>query len=140
MFRWPGAARQGPDAKMNLVLPEVGRRLAQSALDEGAATESAVNVLKEEAKNAPAIPNAENRNSVRQSEGDRNFIRTLLRSAATGAGQFKRIAIGAGSVAAAKVIVAFEAEVLGWFAANPAMIEVIVKLMPHLKKLAQISF
>jgi hypothetical protein len=61
-------ARLGPDAKKNLVSPDEGRKFAQAASDNGAATATAADAIVEEARVAPEQPNVEDRRSRRSSE------------------------------------------------------------------------
>lgn len=68
----------GPDAKMNLISPEVGMAVIEDAVVSGIAKEEVAEALGEEAKVAPTIPDAENRKSRRISEGVKNFARKVV--------------------------------------------------------------
>ena len=131
----------GPDARRKLVSPEDAISAADSAASLGAATEQAAGAIREEAANAPAQPDSENRNSRRSSETAKNFARAVLGRAQAlfrWVEQNRRKSLGVGAVslyAAAKWALANEAWLTTYFADNPAMIGAVNALLKFLKSL-----
>ena len=134
-------ARFGPDVEKDMASPESGMQAARSAADLGAATDRAAEALAEEAKVAPSQADVSNRLSRRFSEGVKNLARALLSKAVSGAKWVAThpltstgAAAGAG-ILACKWVIANEAWLTTTFASNPAMHEVVVKLVEIAKSL-----
>lgn len=130
----------GPDARRKLIPPYEGQKILEEAVKIGAASRNVVIVLSEEAKVAPEIPDPESRQSRRYSEGTKNFARIALERAT----DFARLAwkhkgkalAGLGfSYYAAQWVVAHELWLLKYFAGNPAMMDIITKLLRFLHEL-----
>jgi hypothetical protein len=131
----------GPDAKRQLVPPEAGHNAVSDAIEKRAATERVGEFLDEEGKVAPAIPDPENRQSRRYSEGAKNFARRAIELAGefaiaawTHKGKITVTTAGSG-LAAAKWVVANRDWLLQYFSHNPTMVDIINKLLAILDKL-----
>lgn len=130
----------GPDARRKLVPPSEGQRVLEDAASLQAATQEVVTILYEEAKIAPDVPDPESRQSRRYSEGVKNFARVAIERAIELAKVFwKHKGKGATgavfSYAAAKWVIANELWLLKYFSANPAMSDIIAKLLKILHTL-----
>lgn len=137
-------ARFGPDARMMLVPPVDGQRVAHDAARLGAATTRVEAVLGEEAKVAPRLPNPDDRKSRRYSEGSKNLARALLgkaQSAARWAASHPvkvlstGVALSSATIAACNWVVANETWLTTYFANNPAMLDIIGNLAAFLRTL-----
>jgi hypothetical protein len=130
----------GPDARRRLVPPAEGQSVLEDAVDRRAAEKGVVEILAEEAKVAPVIPDAESRQSRRYSEGTKNFARAAVEQAIEFAGSIRRgavnvIGVAVTGYAAAQWVMANESWLLRYFAENPAMLNIIQRLMEILKTL-----
>ena len=131
----------GPDAKRKLVAPKDAISAADNAASLGAATEQAAGAVREEAANAPAQPDPDDRNSQRSSETAKNFARAVLVRAQAlfrwvEQNRLKSTLGGAASLyAAANWALANEAWLTTYFADNPAMMDAISALLKFLKSL-----
>lgn len=127
----------GPDARQNLVSPQEGREVVADAVERGAATDAVGEIVAEEAGAAPSVPDPDDRRSRRLSESVKNFARVALGKALT----FAKVAAVTGTsavvggYAVGQWALANEASLLKMFANNPAMIEVIQKILAVLKTL-----
>lgn len=130
----------GPDARKKLVPPEEGQRAVAEAVRLRAAVQEVVDVLGEEARVAPAIPDAESRQSRRYSEGAKNFARIAIGRAIDYANISLKVGAATGGVVvsgyhAAQWVIANESWLLKYFSQNPTMTAVIEKLIQVLHSL-----
>jgi len=134
----------GPDARRRLVPPEEGQKVLVDAVARHAAHQDVVDILAEEAKVAPIVPDPDSRQSRRYSEGAKNFARIAIEMAyeyAIALWRNKR-AIAAGGVfvltssyAAAQWVLGNQAWLISYFSENRVMLEIITNLVRILEKL-----
>ena len=127
----------GPDAKTNLVSPDDGRKFIEGAVAQNVAKPEVEEVLAEEAKVAPAVPDPVNRKSRRYSEGVKNFARKALSVLWNNKGKIGVgvVALPPSAIAVANWVVGSETQLLKIFADNPAMLETTTKLIELLRTL-----
>ncbi len=134
----------GPDVKKALVPPSAGQAVLMDAVATRAADAEVVDVLAEDARVAPEVPDPESRQSRRYSEGVKNFARAAIeRAAELALAIWKgKVAIGStvisvstAAAAAAHWIIANKQWLDQYFSGNPIMLEIIEKLFQLLSKL-----
>jgi hypothetical protein len=132
----------GPDAKKLLIAPGEGQAKIANAVQAGVAKPEVLEATAAEAKAAPPIPDPENRMSRRYSEGQKNFDRIIIAKAwaYAKAHPYKTtavvsVAITSGGYKSAQFVWNNQDKLLGWFADNQTMTNVLGHLLKFLSKL-----